>query len=62
MQVPTKAQRYEWKLKRLNGMVSAVGEYTPAAFWELLDAVDYLEGEVSRLQDEVDFLSDFYRD
>lgn len=30
----------EWRQERDNGMTSAVGEYTPAEFWKLLDEVE----------------------
>jgi hypothetical protein len=38
----TKAQRTEWRKLQGQGMTSAVGEYTPPEFWELLDDVDRL--------------------
>lgn len=42
--VPSKLQRDEWRrLAAETQMISAVGEYTPSEFTELLDAVDELE-------------------
>lgn len=37
-----KALRDEWRSERGNGMTSAVGEYTPREFWDLLDAYEAL--------------------
>jgi hypothetical protein len=42
--IPSKCERDEWRqLADETQMVSAVGEYTPAEFTTLLDAVDALE-------------------
>lgn len=42
--IPSKEKRDEWrKLAENTDMISAVGEYTPNEFMELLDAVDRLE-------------------
>ncbi len=37
-----KATRDEWRAQRDEAMVSAIGEYTPREFWELLDAYEAL--------------------
>lgn len=37
-----KALRDEWRSERGNSMTSAVGEYTPREFWDLLDAYEAL--------------------
>lgn len=38
----TQEERDEWRKERGHGMRSAVGEYTPDAFWDLLNDVDDL--------------------
>lgn len=38
----SREQIEEWRVLRGQGMQSEVGEYTPAAFWELLDAYEAL--------------------
>lgn len=43
-----KWKRDEWHSLRGQGMVSSVGEYTPSAFWELLDAYEALASERGR--------------
>lgn len=43
----TKQQRDAWRKLRENGMTSAVGEYTPAEFWLLLEDVEQLERELT---------------
>lgn len=47
--IPTKEQREAWRELAKEGMVSAVGEYTPGEFTVLLDAIDELETENRRL-------------
>ena len=47
----TKEQRDEWRKLKGQGMTSAVGEYTPSEFWELLSDVDRLERENKHLSD-----------
>lgn len=37
-----KAQIAEWRKHQGEGMISALGEYTPPEFWELLDAYEAL--------------------
>lgn len=49
MKIPTKKQRMEWRREQGSGMQSAIGEYTPPEFWELLDAVDFLEDKIKQL-------------
>lgn len=36
----TKERIAEWRALRNEGITSAVGEYTPSEFWELLDAFE----------------------
>lgn len=44
MSTITDAELAEWDAQRGDGMVSAVGEYTPPEFWLLLDEVRRLRG------------------
>lgn len=44
----------EWERERGNGRTSAVGEYTPSEFWQLLDEVKSRRAEVRALQDRLD--------
>lgn len=44
----TAEERAEWRALQSSGMESAVGEYTPAAFWELLDAYEALLAATER--------------
>lgn len=41
----TEKQISEWREMRNEGMVSAIGEYTPAEFWEVLDEIERLRAE-----------------
>lgn len=53
MSIPDKKQRDEWRaLAKGTMMVSAVGEYTPAEFTDLLDAVDELEIKLAAAKGE----------
>lgn len=52
----TKDQRKEIDHLRGTGMISAVGEYTPSEFWELLDAYDALRARCEELRAENDQL------
>ncbi|MBU0808732.1 MAG: hypothetical protein KKD30_02285 [Gammaproteobacteria bacterium] len=49
-------QMAEWRALRGEGMVSAVGEYTPEEFWRALDAIDALAADNKRLQAECQML------
>ncbi len=42
-----RADREAWRKQRGEGMTSAIGEYTPEEFWDLLDDVDALANYVS---------------
>lgn len=46
----TKEQRDEWRKLKGEGKESAIGEYTPEEFWELLDEIDSLEKERGELR------------
>ena len=46
----TKEQRDEWRKLNGQGVTSAIGEYTPAEFWTLLDQIDALEAELDELE------------
>lgn len=52
--VITKELIEEWRKERDNGMVSAVGEYTPPEFWAALDEIERLTAEIARLTEERD--------
>ena len=39
----------EWNKLRGQGMESAVGEYTPAAFWDALDEIELLRAAIREL-------------
>lgn len=48
----TKAMRDEWRSIKGSGMTSAVGEYTPAEFWDLLDDYERLVEYVRKRSDK----------
>lgn len=51
MAIPTGQQLAEWRrLAEDTMMISAVGEYTPAEFTVLLDAVDELQVQLAALE------------
>ncbi len=63
--IPSKRERDEWRqLADETQMVSAVGEYTPAEFTTLLDAVDALEVVLKKYVSHVGYNEgvDFLRD
>jgi len=39
----THEQIVEWRKLQSKGMVSAIGEYTPAEFWDLLNEVEKMQ-------------------
>lgn len=43
-----------WRKLRGKGMTSAIGEYTPAEFWELLDAYEAVKRERDDLKRRID--------
>lgn len=45
----------EWRALRNEGMTSAVGEYTPKEFWDVLDELERLRSGYRRLQKSNDF-------
>ena len=49
MMAITDAEIEEWRAEQGNGMNSAVGEYTPAEFWSLLDEVEVLRTAAFRV-------------
>ncbi len=38
----------EWRELRNEGMESAIGEYTPAEFWDALDEIERLRAELEK--------------
>lgn len=50
MAAPSKEQREAWRRKAGEGMVSSLDEYSPSEIFDLLDAVDELEAENTRLR------------
>jgi hypothetical protein len=49
-------QMAEWRALHGEGMVSAVGEYTPEEFWLALDTIDALAAANQQLQAECELL------
>jgi hypothetical protein len=45
-----------WRVLRGHGMASAIGEYTPAEFWELLDEYEALQYRLRKTEAQLDGL------
>lgn len=45
----TKETRNNWRVLGNEGMISALGEYTPTEFLDLLDFLDEIEKDVNRI-------------
>ncbi len=58
----TQEQRDKWRLLRNQGMTSAIGEYTPSEFWNLLDDIETLLKENNFQKDLVEkYKKDYYQ-
>jgi hypothetical protein len=49
----TPEQIAEWRKLEPEGMVSAVGEYTPEEFWLALDHIEVLQARIAQLEAEL---------
>jgi len=49
MQLITKEQIAAWWSMRNQGMTSAVGEYTPSEFWDVLEAYESQQKDIDEL-------------
>lgn len=56
----TPEQIAEWRAEQGNGLTSAVGEYTPAEFWQLLDAYEALAKQAAEYEEALDMKEEKY--